>query len=91
MGKKPFETLYYSMKNNKSLMEKFIKDLQNPEFNISIYQLRMIVSTFEYKTKHRDAIHAKIDFFEKNTIVKEVKELKEDELIKLLNTKLNIH
>lgn len=71
MGKKPFETLLYSMKTNKSLMEDFIKDLEDPNFNISIYQLRMLVSTFEYKTKHRDTIHRKIEFFAKNTIVKE--------------------
>jgi hypothetical protein len=72
-------------------MTEFIEDLADPDFNISIYQLRMLVSTFEYKTKHRDTIHAKIDFFAKNTVVKEVEELKQDELIKLLNTKLNIH
>ena len=52
-------------------MDEFLKEMQKPDFNIDIYQLRLIVACFEYKTKARDIIHNKIDFFNKNTILKE--------------------
>jgi predicted choloylglycine hydrolase len=36
MNKKKFETIYYNMQTNKNGIEKFIKQLQEPNFNISI-------------------------------------------------------
>ena len=69
----------------------FVKELQKEDFNIDIYQLRLLIQCFEYKTPNRDLIREKIEYFEKNTIIKEQELIDPEKLKVLLNTKLNVN
>lgn len=91
MHKKAFESLLYNIKNKKSELKEFMTNVVKSDFNIDIYQLRLIVACFEYNTQTRKTLHEKIDFFNKNTIIANVEKLSTEQLLKHINQKPNIN